>query len=203
MQASTYVLLLAVGYRHGQAPTSITQPPGTPAVDPVVQALVLTDIVIGATVAALLLGLALQLHKRAKARSIPRNCGRCSSDRACRLPLRSRGHSRLPDCCWWSAMMLPGPCRTSSPILTASAVSGDRCLVMAMHTAGAVDLLVRRLGAAGGQVLGIGFVVDQVGAALGAFIGLLFTATLVFAWGYFDEVARAFPRSDAGVPGRP
>jgi multicomponent Na+:H+ antiporter subunit C len=33
-------------------------------VDPVVQALVLTDIVVGATVSALLLGLALQLHKR-------------------------------------------------------------------------------------------------------------------------------------------
>lgn len=65
VQASTYVLLLAVGYRHGAgAPIFYTHPPGTPAVDPVVQALVLTDIVIGATVAALLLSLALQLHKR-------------------------------------------------------------------------------------------------------------------------------------------
>jgi multicomponent Na+:H+ antiporter subunit C len=33
-------------------------------VDPVVQALVLTDIVVGATVSALLLALALQLHKK-------------------------------------------------------------------------------------------------------------------------------------------
>jgi multicomponent Na+:H+ antiporter subunit C len=33
-------------------------------VDPVVQALVLTDIVVGATVSALLLAIALQLHKR-------------------------------------------------------------------------------------------------------------------------------------------
>jgi multicomponent Na+:H+ antiporter subunit C len=39
-------------------------PVGTPAVDPVVQALVLTDIVVGATVTALLLALALQVHKR-------------------------------------------------------------------------------------------------------------------------------------------
>lgn len=65
VQASTYVLLLATGYRWGAgAPIFYTHPPGTPAVDPVVQALVLTDIVIGATVTALLLALVLQLHKR-------------------------------------------------------------------------------------------------------------------------------------------
>ena len=65
VQAATYVLLLAAGYRNGAGPPIFyTHPPGTPAVDPVVQALVLTDIVIGATVTALLLALALQLHKR-------------------------------------------------------------------------------------------------------------------------------------------
>jgi multicomponent Na+:H+ antiporter subunit C len=65
VQSSTYVLLLATGYRQGAGPPIFyTHPPGTPAVDPVVQALVLTDIVIGATVSALLLGLTLQLHKR-------------------------------------------------------------------------------------------------------------------------------------------
>lgn len=65
VQSSTYVLLLAVGYKAGAiAPIFADKPVGTPAVDPVVQALVLTDIVIGATVTALLLALALQLHKR-------------------------------------------------------------------------------------------------------------------------------------------
>lgn len=65
VQSSTYVLLLAVGYRSGaNAPIFYTHPPGTPAVDPVVQALVLTDIVVGATVTALVLALVLQLHKR-------------------------------------------------------------------------------------------------------------------------------------------
>lgn len=65
VQSSTYVLLLAVGFRDGaDAPIFYSHPPGTPAVDPVVQALVLTDIVIGATVTALLLALALQLYKR-------------------------------------------------------------------------------------------------------------------------------------------
>jgi multicomponent Na+:H+ antiporter subunit C len=65
VQASTYVLLLATGYARGAvAPIFYTHPPGTRAVDPVLQALVLTDIVIGGAVTALLLALALQLHKR-------------------------------------------------------------------------------------------------------------------------------------------
>lgn len=65
VQSATYVLLLAIGYKTGAGPPIFyTHPPGTPAVDPVVQALVLTDIVVGATVAALLLALSLQLHKR-------------------------------------------------------------------------------------------------------------------------------------------
>ena len=65
VQSSTYVLLLSVGYRAGGiAPIFYTRSPGTPAVDPVMQALVLTDVVIGATVSALLLALVLQLHKR-------------------------------------------------------------------------------------------------------------------------------------------
>ncbi len=65
VQSSTYVLLLAAGFRWGAiAPIFYDHPPGTPAVDPVVQALVLTDVVIGVTVTALLLALCLQVHKR-------------------------------------------------------------------------------------------------------------------------------------------
>ncbi len=65
VQASSYVLLLAVGYVHaGQAPIFADIPLGTPVVDPVVQALTLTDVVVEATVTALLLGLALQAQKR-------------------------------------------------------------------------------------------------------------------------------------------
>jgi multicomponent Na+:H+ antiporter subunit C len=65
VQASTYLLLLGVGYRwQAGPPIFYDHPPGTPAVDPVVQALVLTDIVIGATITGLLLALVLQLHKR-------------------------------------------------------------------------------------------------------------------------------------------
>ncbi|MFH9347741.1 sodium:proton antiporter [Kitasatospora sp. NPDC017646] len=65
-QSSTYVLLLAVGYRgHGAtAPVFSDLPTDAPVVDPVVQALALTDIVVGATVTALLLSLVIQLRKR-------------------------------------------------------------------------------------------------------------------------------------------
>lgn len=65
LQSGTYVLLLAIGYKWGAGPPIFyDHPPGTPAVDPIVQALVLTDIVVGAAVTALLLVIALQVHKR-------------------------------------------------------------------------------------------------------------------------------------------
>lgn len=65
VQSSTYVLLLSAGYRTGAGPPIFANVSvGTPAVDPVVQALALTDIVVGATVTALLLALAAQVHKR-------------------------------------------------------------------------------------------------------------------------------------------
>lgn len=64
-QAATYVLLLAVGYRNGAAaPVLADIPPNSPVVDPIVQALALVDIVVEATVAALLLAIAVQTHKR-------------------------------------------------------------------------------------------------------------------------------------------
>ncbi|MBZ4319248.1 sodium:proton antiporter [Streptomyces huiliensis] len=65
-QSSTYVLLLAVGYRKGgSAPVfSDIEPGSRPVVDPVVQALALTDVVVGATVTALLLALVVQIAKR-------------------------------------------------------------------------------------------------------------------------------------------
>ncbi|MFJ9965414.1 sodium:proton antiporter [Streptomyces avermitilis] len=65
-QSATYVLLLTVGYRDGAtAPVYSDIKPGTrPVVDPVVQALALTDVVVGATVTALLLALVLQVSKR-------------------------------------------------------------------------------------------------------------------------------------------
>jgi multicomponent Na+:H+ antiporter subunit C len=63
-QSSTYILLLSVGFeRGGSAPIFLDVPVGTKAVDPVVGALTLTDVVVGATVSALLLALAVQAYK--------------------------------------------------------------------------------------------------------------------------------------------
>jgi multicomponent Na+:H+ antiporter subunit C len=65
VQSSTYVLLLGVGYRRGAvAPYFSDIPVHTPAVDPVVQALALTDVVVEAAVTALLLAFAVQAYKR-------------------------------------------------------------------------------------------------------------------------------------------
>ncbi len=65
MQSSTYVLLLEIGYRTGgAAPVFADIPVGTRAVDPVVQALMLTDVVVEATVLALIVALAVQIHRR-------------------------------------------------------------------------------------------------------------------------------------------
>jgi multicomponent Na+:H+ antiporter subunit C len=65
MQASTYVLLLAIGYRPpGRAPIFGDIPSNARVVDPVVQALTLTDVVVQGTVAAVLLALAVQAHRR-------------------------------------------------------------------------------------------------------------------------------------------
>lgn len=66
VQSATDVLILEVGYVNGaHAPVFVNLPahPG-PAVDAVMQALSLTDVVLGAAVSALLLALAVQVHKR-------------------------------------------------------------------------------------------------------------------------------------------
>ncbi|HEY3831603.1 MAG TPA: cation:proton antiporter subunit C [Acidimicrobiia bacterium] len=64
-QASTYVLLLEVGYvQGGSAPIFKDVPSATRVVDPVVQALVLTDLVISVAVSGLLLAFIVQSHKR-------------------------------------------------------------------------------------------------------------------------------------------
>jgi multicomponent Na+:H+ antiporter subunit C len=67
MQSSTYVLLLAIGYKHrATAPIFYGVPVGSRAVDPVVQALTLTDVVVSVTVVALILALTVDIHRDAK-----------------------------------------------------------------------------------------------------------------------------------------
>ena len=62
-QSATYVLLLAVGYKkHGTAPVFADIPTSRRVVDPVVQSLTLTDLVVAVAVSALLLALALKVY---------------------------------------------------------------------------------------------------------------------------------------------
>src|SRR6185312_511403 len=44
----------------------------------------------------------------------------------------------------------------------------------------------------GGAAIGIDFVIDAAGAGAASFLSLLFTATFVFAWGYFADVGARF-----------
>lgn len=65
-QSSTYVLLLSIGYKdRATAPVFYGVPVGSRAVDPVVQALTLTDVVVSVTVVALILALAVDVHRDA------------------------------------------------------------------------------------------------------------------------------------------
>ncbi|MGH9086572.1 MAG: sodium:proton antiporter [Acidimicrobiales bacterium] len=66
-QSGTYVLLLGVGFQRAAGPPVFGSPPRHPTlhvVDPVVQAMTLTDVVVSAVVTALLLALAIQIYKR-------------------------------------------------------------------------------------------------------------------------------------------
>ena len=74
VQSSTYVLLLGVGYvTGGAAPYFFDIPQRTKAVDPIVQALALTDVVVEAAVTALLLSFAVQAYKRSRSPSLHRS----------------------------------------------------------------------------------------------------------------------------------
>ena len=64
-QSATYVMLIGAGWRvHGKPPIFEHGDLAHAAVDPIVQSLTLTDIVVGATFLALLLALSVQTYKR-------------------------------------------------------------------------------------------------------------------------------------------
>lgn len=65
LQSSTYILLLGIGYRvGGAAPIFADIAPGTLTVDPIVQALMLTDVVVEAVVVALLLAMVVKAYEK-------------------------------------------------------------------------------------------------------------------------------------------
>ena len=65
LQSSTYILLLGIGHRvGGAAPIFADIAPGRVTVDPVVQALMLTDVVVEAVVVALLLAMVVKAYEK-------------------------------------------------------------------------------------------------------------------------------------------
>ena len=91
-----------------------------------------------------------------------------------------------------ASRILPARVPDVIAILTALA-AGVCCAVMAVHALdGPLVYWFGNWTPRGGQVVGIDFMVDPAGGAMGAFIGLLFVATLIFAWGYYDEVHAHF-----------
>ena len=65
LQSSTYMLLLGIGYRVGGAAPIFADIDTTRlTVDPVVQALMLTDVVVEAVVVALLLAIVVKAHEK-------------------------------------------------------------------------------------------------------------------------------------------
>ena len=91
------------------------------------------------------------------------------------------------------ARFLPARLPDVLATLTALGVAGI-CAALAVHS-GRHGVLTYWFGGWSprpGVVLGIGFGIDPASAVVAGFIGLLFAATLVFAWGYFDETHAHF-----------
>ena len=191
-QSATYVLLLTIGYRRGAGPPIFYDvPPGTPAVDPVVQALVLTDIVVGATVTASSWRWPFR-STSGRGRSIPRRSARCEADLA-------------------NLSVLP----VAIPLLVAAILMGcqpvlHRRFIDVAGIVCAISVLVLCLvlgwGAASGPIvswagawrprqgvaLGVAFVVDPLGAGLACLAAALATASLVYSWRYFKAVGAIY-----------
>ena len=90
------------------------------------------------------------------------------------------------------AHVLPGRVPDVVATLTALGCAG-LCMLMAARAADGP--LVYWFGGwtpRAGLTLGIGFVVDQASAAVGALVSVIFAASFVFAWGYFDEIHSHF-----------
>lgn len=88
---------------------------------------------------------------------------------------------------------LPGRAPDVLSIIACAAVAVI-CAMLARHaaTAGPITYWFGQWHMIGDQVVGISFVIDLASASIGALVGLLFAATLVFAWGFFEEVQAHF-----------
>ena len=208
VQSSTYVLLLGVGYKTGAvAPYFYDVPMHTPAVDPVVQALALTDVVVEAAVTALLLSLAVQAQKRFG--TLDPQAARPAQGLTRRLPV----DPLLP-----LAIVLPlvvaAAIRALNPLLRGQRrmLDGVAIAASAVVTVLLVIIMIRvahhdetywfgGFRPHHGITIGIDFEVGPLSAGLACLAAVLVTAGMVFSWRYFERVGHLLPRADAGVPG--
>ena len=88
---------------------------------------------------------------------------------------------------------LPGRTPDILAIATA-AVTAVMCFTLAGATAvsGPFTYWFGQWSTIGDQVVGISFVIDLASAGVAMIIALLFTATLVFSWGFFQKVHAHF-----------
>lgn len=86
---------------------------------------------------------------------------------------------------------LPGRIPDAIAVLTAILVVAIDARLAAQSLQGPLVYWMGGWQPTGGVTLGIAFVVDEAEAILGAFMALLFAASFVFAWGYFEDI-RAF-----------
>ncbi len=111
---------------------------------------------------------------------------------------------------WLPALPVAGPLAIAALLLATSRIIPARVadglsLLTALAAAACCAVLTARAAHAPvvtwfgdwvpqhGQVIGIGFVVDQAGGAVATFIAVLFALTTVFAWGFFSETGGHFP----------
>ena len=78
--------------------------------------------------------------------------------------------------------------------IASAAVTAVICFLLARATAssGPFTYWFGQWHMIGDQVVGISFVIDLASAGVASLIALLFTATLVFSWGFFEEVHAHF-----------
>ena len=188
-QSSTYILLLSVGFeRGGTAPIFLDVPVGTKAVDPVVGALTLTDIVVGATVSALLLALAVQAYKHNGSLD-PERLGKGPGLSVDALPALPVALPLLVAAVLVGlAPVCPRRVADTAALATAAVVTVCCLALLADSLDGPVVYWFGGWTPRDGIALGVAFAVDPVGAAVASLAGVLATAALTFSWRIFEAV---------------
>ncbi|HSU07263.1 MAG TPA: proton-conducting transporter membrane subunit [Acetobacteraceae bacterium] len=88
--------------------------------------------------------------------------------------------------------LLPDGVPDAIALITALFAAAAAALLLRATTAGPITYWFGGWTPRDGQVIGIAFVIDQAGALLSLFIAALTAVTLIFAWGWFDEVGTQF-----------